>query len=278
MTYRLRADVSYLPPLWSAALLLARRPPSPSSQVRRLIRKRTSSINRRYFSNFRASKERSISSTRARASSFSRPDAPGITFTRSCCAGSLRSQSSGRSRRSLRHISSSDGSGSRRDDRTEGAALSVIRAVRALAHRGLVRRSRYFRAEHHLREAAVIAIDRTRRLQRTLGGSQVCAQFHEFPVRARPCVHRRDLHQGQHPRQDRHRVVQAGRRVHQVEARAGGPVQRRREAGVLGRAGRRRRSRPSPAICCCSRSTSPTSLGCRSRRSCTASSPSFSSP
>jgi formate dehydrogenase subunit gamma len=47
-------------------LLLSRRPPSPSSQVRRLIRKRTSSINRRCFANFGASKERSISSTRAR--------------------------------------------------------------------------------------------------------------------------------------------------------------------------------------------------------------------
>jgi formate dehydrogenase subunit gamma len=53
-------------------------------------------MNRRCFGNFHASKEILISSTRGRASSFNRPDAPGITFTRSCCAGSVRSQSSAR--------------------------------------------------------------------------------------------------------------------------------------------------------------------------------------
>ena len=77
--------------------------------------------------------------------------------------------------------------------RTQGAALQGIRAVRALAHRGLVRRSRHFRAEHHLREAAAAAVDRAGRLQRVLASRQIRAQFHELSVRARPRADRRDL-------------------------------------------------------------------------------------
>jgi formate dehydrogenase subunit gamma len=48
-----------------------------------------------------------------------------------------------------------------------------------LAHRDLIRRSWHFRAEHHLREAAAIAFDRARCVQRALGSGQVCAQFHD---------------------------------------------------------------------------------------------------
>ena len=59
---------------------------------------------------------------------------------------------------------------------------------------------------------------------------------------------------------------------------AGPPVQCRRKVGVLGRARRRASRFRCPAICCCSRSMSPTSPGCRSRRWCTASSPFCSSP
>jgi hypothetical protein len=68
-----------------------------------------------------------------------------------------------------------------------------------LADGGLVRRSRDFRAEHHLRKAAAVPVDRTGCLQRVLASCQVCARFHELSVRARPRADRRDLYQGQHP-------------------------------------------------------------------------------
>src|SRR5262249_10507197 len=43
---------------------------------------------------------------------------------------------------------------------TQGAALQGLRAVRALAHRRVVRRARHYRAEHHHRKAPVAAVDR----------------------------------------------------------------------------------------------------------------------
>ena len=87
---------------------------------------------------------------------------------------------------------------------TQSAALQGIRAVRALAHRRVVRRPRHYRAEHHLRKARVAAADRLRRIRRVFGSCQVRPQFHELRVRHRSRADHRDLLQGQHPGQDRH--------------------------------------------------------------------------
>ena len=60
---------------------------------------RASSMNRLCFDNLRALKGESTSPTSGRASSFSPPGGPGITFTRSHCAGSARSSIVGTRRR-----------------------------------------------------------------------------------------------------------------------------------------------------------------------------------
>src|SRR5262245_3914757 len=80
--------------------------------------------------------------------------------------------------------------------RTQGAALQGNRAVRALAHRRVVRRPRHYRAEHHLRKAPGAAADRLRRVRDVFGSCQVRPQFHELRVRTRSSADHRDLLQG----------------------------------------------------------------------------------
>ena len=160
---------------------------------------------------------------------------------------------------------------------TQGAALQRLRAVRALAHRGLVRRARHLRPQHHLRQAAAAAADRAGRVQRVLAGRQIRAQFHELSVRARhhyrlPMLWLKD---NIPDRVDIEWLKQGGGFI--ASKHAPPAFQCRREAGVLGRPRRGRRGFAYPASCCCSRSTSPTSSECRSRRWCTASSRSCSS-
>ena len=162
--------------------------------------------------------------------------------------------------------------------RPEDCPLQSLRALLALADRGVLCHSRPDRSQHHLRENPAFANRRPRHVLGYFAGRQVRAQLHQLLLRGRPRPDHRDLLQGQYSGEGRSRLAQAGRRLHQEQACPRRPVQSRRE-GCLLAFGCRRRCGLGVGLCFAVPLLSgPTSPTCRSRRSCTPLSPFCSSP
>ena len=162
----------------------------------------------------------------------------------------------------------------------EDRPLQGLRAILALADGGVLRHSRPDRPQHHLRQDRAAAADRPGGVLSSV--SQLAKYVHNFTsfafvvglVLIIVLFFRDNL-----PAKGRSRLGQAGRRLHQDRSmRLPAGSMPAREAGLSGLSlGGRRCGHRCPVSCCCFPSTGPTSPRCRSRRSCTPSSPFCSS-